>query len=184
MKKITALLATAAIISTSSFAQEINFDIENAYVGTGLALEKVSGLDVGVALVLNGGLAFMELGPGKLAAEGEITYSLLAPSEHNYDLTVMNVGTYGAYIYDINDQFFVKGRAGLVYTNIDTPSSRYYYDGYSYSSNSYDDGGIGVSTGVTGGFNITEQFAVTTGLNIILNSTNLIYLSAGAQYNF
>ncbi len=165
-KKIILSLLASALVATSSFA----LDTSKAYA-----------MGSGFAIILGGGLPVVEAGkagPGTVAVEAELTYSLMAPSlDYGYgsvDLTVMTLGAYGAYIFDINEQFFVKPRAGLVYRSYSYSNGGYYGDSISE---------IGVALGVQGGFKLNKQLDVIVGFNM-LDGGDLTHLSAGVQYHF
>ena len=180
-KKIAFSLLTAALMASSSFA----IDTSKAYGAASVALESANGYDSGFAIILGGGLPVVEagkVGPGTIAVEAELTYSLLAPSltwgNYKTELTAMTVGAYGAYIFNIDKQFFVKPRAGLVYRSYswsDNSGSSYYGD--------YSNSEIGIAFGVQGGYKLNEQLDIIVGYNLI-DGTDLTHLSAGVQYHF
>ena len=181
MKKILSTVAAAAVLATSGLASDVNFDTNKAYLSAGIAAEMMDGADTGFALVLGGGVPFMKAGPGTLAVEGEFTYSISGPSLGDWEATIMNLGAYAAWKYDINKQFYVKPRAGLVYTSVDQD-----YSGptYGYSVGSYSDSSIGLSVGVAGGYVITKNWDATVAFNMNLSDYDANYLVVGAQYNF
>ncbi len=172
MKKILSTVAAAALIATSSFA----LDTSKLYGGAGLGLESgPSGVDSGIALILDAGLPVMEAGqagPGTVAVEGEFTYSLSPMSYGSVDVTGMTLGAYGAYIMDINQQLFVKPRVGLVYRSLS-------FDGYSAADSSE----VGLAFGVQGGFKLNEKMDIIVGYNM-LDGGDWTQLSAGIQMKF
>ncbi len=180
MKKILSTVAAAAVLATSGFAGDINFDTDKAYIGAGIGMEMVDVLDSGFALVLNGGVPFMQVGPGTLAVEGEFTYSLAGPSLGDWEWTMMNLGAYTAWKFDINKQFYVKPRVGLVYTSVDLDYSGP-HSGYIGSGS---DSSIGLSVGVAGGYVINKNWDATVAFNANLSDYDANYLVVGAQYNF
>ena len=181
-KKIAFSLLTAALMASSSFA----LDTSKAYAMASVALESANTYDSGFAIILGGGLPVVEagkVGPGTIAVEAELTYSLVAPSytwgNETSEWTTMSVGAYGAYIFNIDKQFFVKPRAGLVYRS------------YSYSWNGNTTWGgydgstsdIGIAFGVQGGYKLNKQLDIIVGYNL-LDGSDLTHLSAGVQYHF
>jgi len=173
-KKITLSMLTTALMASSSFA----LDTSKAYGVASVALESATGYDSGFALIVGGGLPVVEagkVGPGTIAVEAELSYSVVAPSVGQWELTAMTAGAYGAYIFDIDKQFFVKPRAGLVYRS------------YSYSWNGNSSWGstsdIGVAFGVQGGYKLNEQLDIIVGYNFI-DGSDLTHLNAGVQYHF
>ena len=181
MKKMITSLATLALLTTSAVADENSF-----YAGAGLGLEMATDLDSGVALILMGGLPIVEkgvAGPGLIAVEGELTYSVVSPSysytnfnsSNSVDYTFTTLAAYGVYTYDITEQLFVKGRAGLVYKSVDVSIS-----GYNGSGSTSE---IGVAMGAQGGYKINDSLDVVGGLNLV-DGTDIIHLTAGVQYHF
>ena len=179
MKKILSTVAAAALLATSSFALDTN----KMYGGASLAIESgPSGMDSGMALILNGGLPVMKAGkagPGTVGVEGEFTYSIVPPSVEyqtgwtsttSVDYTYMTLAAYGVYTYDINNQFFVKPRVGLIYRSVDT-------DGFGSDSE------MGLAMGVQGGYKLNKQMDIVFGYNM-LDGSDLTHLSAGVQYRF
>ncbi|MDF1880318.1 outer membrane beta-barrel protein [Sulfurimonas sp. MAG313] len=177
-----ALLSAAAIVllNTSVFAIELN--TEGAYAGGALALESIDPLDSGIAVVLTGGVPFEQdddLGPGIFALETELTYSLISPSVDTglggtYDLSLLTLGAYAAYIYEINEQIFVKPRLGLIYKTLNSS-----YGGTTSASASE----IGLALGLQGGYKLNDQIDITVGLNLV-DSTNITHLTVGMQYHY
>jgi len=179
-KKIAFSLLTAALMASSSFA----IDTSKAYGAASVALESANGLDSGFAIILGGGLPVVEagkVGPGTIAVEAELTYSLVAPAytwgSYKSELTAMTVAAYGAYIFNIDKQFFVKPRAGLVYRSYSWSDN----SGYSYGGGSNSE--IGIALGLQGGYKLNEQLDIIVGYNL-LDGSDLTHLSAGVQYHF
>jgi len=175
-KKIAFSLLTAALMASSSFA----LDTSKAYGAASVALESANGYDSGFAIILGGGLPVVEagkVGPGTIAVEAELTYSLVSPSVGQWEKTAMTVAAYGAYIFDIDKQFFVKPRAGLVYRSYS----------YTWGASSWGGSGstsdIGIALGVQGGYKLNKQLDIIVGYNL-LDGTDLTHLSAGVQYHF
>ena len=169
MKKILSTVVLATVMATSSFA----VDTTKLYGGASLALENADGLDMGLALVLNAGLPVVkggEIGPGTLAVEGEFTYSLMAPSVGAAELSVMTLGAYGAYIFDIDKQLYVKPRLGLIYRSYDI----------NYGGDSSE---IGIALGAQAGYKLDKQLDLIVGLNLV-DGTDLTHFTAGVQYRF
>lgn len=179
MKRMISAVAAATMMATSGLA----LDTSELYGGAGLAIETASGLDAGVALVLNGGLPVVEageIGPGSVAVEGEFTYSMLAPSydygylDHHYthDLTVMTLAGYAAYVYEINEEYYVKPRIGLIFRSYELDSS------YTYGGD-----GIGIALGVGGGYHLNDQMDVYVDYTRV-DGGYLSHLTAGVVYRF
>jgi len=183
MKKVISSLAAAAVIATSGVASDVNFDTDQAYLIAGAAIENADPFDMGVAVVVGGGVPFMQAGEGTLVAEAELTYSVVAPS-YDYDFgfyggsdtveaTFMTLGAYAGYKYDIDQQFFVKPRVGLIYKSVDFDIS-----GYPGS-----DSEIGLAFGIQGGMKLNEQMDVVVGFNLV-DGSDITHITGGIQYRF
>ena len=180
MKKILATAATAAILATSSFAAD-----NSPYLIAGAGLEMLTDYDMGVALIIGGGMPLdVKVGPGKLAVEGELTYSAMAPS-YSYsgatvDFTAMTLAGYAAYSFDLSKEMFIKPRLGLIYRSYDFASN---YSGYgSYGGfGSYTE--FGIALGVQGGYKLSKEMDLIAGLNLV-DGADLIHITAGIQYHF
>jgi len=176
MKKILSAAVATALIATSSFA----LDTDKIYGGAGVALESANGFDSGFALALTGGLPVMpagEAGPGTLAVEGEFTYSIIPPAVGDFTFSAMTLAAYAAYTYDIDSQFYVKPRAGLVY--------RSYTADYSSPFGKYSDSTseIGLAFGVGGGYKLNKKMDIYLDYTM-LDGSDLTHLTAGVNYKF
>ena len=168
MKKLLLSSALAATLSVSAMA--------DSYLGAGVAYESVTDADAGVALVLNGGATVLDAGPGKIAVEGEFTYSVVSPSisvdsyyrSYDADITFMFIGAYAAYIYDITPEFYVKPRLGLVYEDVDVSSAS--------------DSDIGLSFGIGAGYNVTKE--ISTYIDFTMMESDVYHTTLGVQYHF
>lgn len=178
------------MIATSSLA----VDTSKMYAGAGLAIESASNMDSGMALVLNAGLPIIEsdeVAPGTLAVEGEFTYSVVSPSWDysgtpyytgypdyrlsytaggTYDLTVMTLAGYAVYIFDIDEQFYVRPRIGLIYRSYDL-------DGVTDKSE------LGIAVGLGGGYRVDRQIDIYLDYTLI-DGSDLTHLTAGAVFHF
>jgi len=179
-KKTALSMVSVALMASSSFA----LDTSKAYGAASVALESANGLDSGFAVILGGGLPVVEagkVGPGTIAVEAELTYSLLAPSytwgSYKSELTAMTVAAYGAYIFNIDKKFFVKPRVGLIYRSYSWSDN----SGYSYGDTSNSE--IGLAFGVQGGYKLNKKLDIIVGYNLI-DGSDLTHLSAGVQYHF
>lgn len=167
MKKVLVAMGMSCAMALSSYA------LEGFYGGAGLAIEDVDDGDVSTALVLNGGKEIRQLGPGVIGAEGELTYTLL-PHEYDvawttYDIRYLTLGAYATYRYDLDQKFYVKGRAGLnVSTATDAPS--------------YTDDGIGVAVSAQAAYRLNSHIDLNAGLTVM--SVGIKQLSFTAQYKF
>lgn len=183
MKKILSTVAAAAVLATSGLANDASFDLDKAYLIAGVAIENADyagvDTDMGLAIVLGGGLPVMKLGEGSLVTEAELTYSVMAPSADydfgyygsgSVDFTFMTLGAYAGWQYNIDKQYFVKPRVGLIYKSVD-------------SDGGGDDSEIGLALGVQGGMKLNENLDLTIGLNLV-DGMDLTHLTAGVQYHF
>ena len=183
MKKIVSSLAVAALIATSGVASDVNFDTDKAYLIAGVAAEMVDEFDMGVAVVLGGGVPFMKAGEGTLVAEGEFTYSVMSPS-YDYDFgfyggsdtveaTFMTLGAYAGWQYNLSQEYFIKPRVGLIYKSVD-----YDISGYPGS-----DSELGLAFGVQGGMPLSKEMDLIVGLNLV-DGSDIMHISGGIQYRF
>lgn len=167
MKKIVLAIVLSSLTAVASFAQG------GFYGGAGLAIEDADNMGLGSALVLNGGKEIMDLGPGRLGAEGELTYTL-APHEDdrfsaNDDIRYLTVGAYATYRYDLDKRFYVKGRAGLNVSSVsNAPSDT--------------DDGIGIAVSALGGYTFNDKIDFSSGLTVM--SVGIRQISFVAQYKF
>jgi len=162
MKKTILSLISIITISTSLSA------MDDIYVGSGVAIQDAKNLDAGLALVVNAGMPLnnVDIKVGKLGVEGELTQSILglSPNRGGSDIYFTTVGGYATYTYDINNQFYAKGRAGIVYYN---PSKSYVDDGIDPS----------VSAGV--GYKYNHDLSLYTE---ITKTDELTNLAVGVSY--
>ena len=168
IKKLLVSTVAAATLSTAVLA--------DTYAGAGLAIESVDAYDMGFALVLNGGMTLddAQIGDGKLAVEGEFSYSVVSPSTSGVDFTAMTLAGYAAYIFDINKELYIKPRAGLIYRSYDVSASRW---------GSYSNSEIGIALTVGGGYKISKEMNIFTDIALV-DGMDLIHLTAGVEYHF
>lgn len=173
LKQKGLLMIKKLLVSTVALATLSTASMADTYAGAGLALENLTGYDMGFALVLNGGMTFddVDLGPGKLAAEGEFTYSMVAPSVGTVDASLMTLGGYAAYIYNVNKELYVKPRIGLIYKSID----------YGTWIGSVSE--IGIALGVGGGYKINKKMDAYADFTLI-DGSDITHLTAGVEYHF
>ena len=184
MKKILSTAVATALLSTAAFAEEqkmpdfskVKFDTNAIYASAAVAIQSVTDMDSGVALIVTGGVPFMEINDkSNLAAEVEISQSIVDPSS---DITIFNTtistsvsittfAAYAAYSYDINPQMFAKVKAGLLYESLGGDA---------------DSSDTGISYGIQGGYNLNSKMAVTVGLDII--EADVMNTYVGVQYKY
>jgi hypothetical protein len=165
------------------------------YGGVGIGLEDLSNsvsYDPGVTLVLNGGKPIIQLGPGVLGAEGELTYTIVPlKADHRYyddELKILTLGAYATYTYDITSSFYARGKAGIVYRDYDHDSSYHYYNNTCNSCNSRNyrfsnSSKANIAIGIGGGYKINSTIRIFTDL-IFLDSFDLKQLNLGVQMSF
>ena len=91
------------------------------YVGGGIAIQDVDGFDDGLALVLNAGKNLPNVNEN-FFLEGEFTYTLDSPEWKTTELDLLTLGGYAVFLLPLDDQFNLKGRAGLAYIDVDVNS--------------------------------------------------------------
>jgi len=187
MNKLSSIVAAMVLTVTVSTASE-----NNIYAGGGLAIQSADSFDSGIALVLNGGMPIMPagtVGPGTVAVEGEFTYSISDPEKRvrflgrSFDasISIMTLGAYAAYIYDINEQFYVKPRAGIIYRSYDADAGNFDAQDYEVYTNS--DGEFGLSFGIGAGYRLSKEIDIYVDYTMI-DGSDVTHLTAGAQYHF
>lgn len=179
MKKILSAIAVVLLLSSACLAKNSN----DVYVGVGTALESVSAYDYdGMALVVNAGKPVKKVGKGMLVVEGEVSYSLIPPSydwEYSpfpYTSTYYNtaeiyfttVGLYAGYVYDINENVYIKPRIGLLYLEDD--------DEEQYST-------TGISIGVGAGYKLNKSIDLYTDYTR-LDGSYLTHFTIGVLYHY
>jgi hypothetical protein len=154
--------------------------LDNMYGGAGLAFESIDPFGMGIALVVNGGVPVVaagEVGPGVLAVEGELTFTVVPGETSGLEASLMTLGAYGAYILDISPEMYVKPRVGLIYKSIDLD-----YD-YGWGHGTASDSEIGLALGVQGGYKINETLDAVVGLNLV-DGADIVHFTAGVNYKF
>ncbi len=146
--------------------------IDDLYAGAGLAVEGVTDLEYGVALVLNVGAQVVD----NFAVEGELTRSVIDPWLDDYyaiDVTVTTLGVYGAYIFDLNRDVYLKPRIGLIYKGLE--------DGY---RGDLDEVVLAFSLGGAYRMNKTTDIFVDVKVAPEGDIEMVGHLSVGARYHF
>lgn len=101
------------------------------YIGgkAGIVKADISGFDEAINAGVYGGYNLLgkdslfaaDLSGGTLAAEGEVTTSVIDGDTNFFgDWEMTSIAVYAAYRHPITDYFYLKGRAGLVRYEIDT----------------------------------------------------------------
>ena len=124
MKKLkTAILIGSLSIAGSGITQG-NELVD--YVGGGVAIQDIDGFGDGLALVLNAGKNMSNVHEN-FSLEGEFTYTLDSPEfksgGFSMEADILTLAGYGVFILPLNDQFNLKGRAGLLYWDADIDSN-------------------------------------------------------------
>jgi opacity protein-like surface antigen len=95
----------------------------------------------------------------------------------------MTLAAYGAYIYNVNSEFYIKPRAGFIYkhASVDVTAK---VDEYAQTwSGSGSDSEFGISFGVGAGFNVSKELAVYADWTMI-DTTDINHLTVGVTYKF
>lgn len=183
MKKQLIAMALAGASATLALPAQA-FDYATAQV----AISDVnSAFDNGLSLVLTGGKDLMKSRTGMgFSIEGEFTKSIVNP-EYDYRWSTWNdtleidyytLGGYGVVSFPLTPQFALRGKAGLLYKDVDWDMTDF-RDG---TVRTYNDDGIEFTAGAG------AVFKVSSALNLIAEYTvideNIDHLSAGAQFRF
>ncbi len=171
MKKLPiTLLAGSLVLGGAGIAQanEI-FD----YAGGGIAIQDLDGFDDGMALVLTAGKNMADVHEN-FYLEGEFTYTLSSPEFDTFggsiEVDLFTLGGYGAFVHPLNDQFNLKGRAGLVYWDSDVDPSSILIG---------DDDGIELSFGFGAEYMLNDEMKITFDYTII--ESDLTHLGLGVK---
>lgn len=164
MKKLhTAILAGSLCLAGAGIAQA-NELVD--YAGGGIAIQDVDGFDDGLALVLNAGKNMPDVHEN-FYLEGEFTYTISSPEIEfiggSVEINIFTLAGYAAYILPLNEQFNLKGRAGLLYEDIDADS---------FGS----DSDIGLSFGFGGEYVLNDGMKLTLDYTIIESDVSHIGL--------
>ncbi|QFR50250.1 porin family protein [Sulfurimonas lithotrophica] len=168
MKNIILTIISLSTLTIHTYAK-VPVDENDIYLGAGFAIQSADKLDSGLGLILKGGFPFKNLkdGPGNLGVEAEFTHSIISPSKGSYEVDFSTLGGYATYTYEFTEDFYAKGRAGMVY--------------YSVDKSSYGNDGMEVSVGIGAGYQFSEN------INFYIDHTvtdELSNFSLGAEYKF
>ena len=178
MQKILSTIVATAVLSTGAFA--LDFIDGKYYGGVGMGIEDFSyysSYDPGVTLVVNGGKPIVKLGPGTIGAETEFTYTIVPMSYarryySDSELTVMTLGAYATYTYDLSQQLYARAKLGVV-------ARDYSYNNSYHSSRNR----AGEAAGIGAGYKFNENMRVFSDL-IMIDGSNLKQMNFGLQLNF
>lgn len=172
-------LGVALAIGASSASAEMPFDSANA----GIAIQSVSDLDSGIALVVNASKKQPNINEN-LSFEGEFSYSLSAPSSEDTifgtsvktEFTILTLAGYGVYTHSISSQLNVFGRVGILYESISGEAC----SGSTCFSADESDTGLSYGAGVQ--FNISDTMAVRADYTII--EADVSHIGVGVKMGF
>lgn len=166
MKKTVALLVAVVVFSsTLSIARA-----EGRFMGvkTGLILIDVSGVDNVIPVGVIYGRELDQITPG-FWIEGEFNLGLLGGDvSGGGDLDIWTIAAYGAYRYPVSDTSYLKGKAGLLYEDVEIRS--------------VSDDDINLSLGIGGGFKIDDRLTIEAEFTVIESDIN--FLSVGLHCRF
>ena len=172
MNKLRILIATSMLAMVGSVNAA-----GNDYLNAQLAIADVDGYDEGIAGVVTYGMPLPQVHQN-FFVEGEFTSTLADPDAviggTSVEASYYTLGAYAVYAHPISDDIKLRGRAGLLYYDLDVSASG--------SGIRASDDGFELTFGVGATFN------VATDLNVIAEYTviedDITHLSAGVQYHF
>jgi predicted porin len=167
MKKILAITAVSAVLSTGAIAGEL-------YGSVGAAMTTLSYWDSGVSLVATAGMKLDNVTPN-FAVEVEMSQTVVDPSApgiSSWDLSIFGLGAYAVYNFNIPDtSITVKPRLGL-----------------NYESWSVDGAWAGSEVGTTSlSYGVGANYPLSSGLSVYADFTDKgssNNIGAGVQMNF
>lgn len=178
MKKILFTVSAAALLSLSCSALEL--DTDHAYAGGGIAFESINPFSTGMAIVLTGGAPLSKkgkIGPGSIVTEGEFTYTLSKGEVGSLHASLMTIGAYGGYIYNLTPEIYLKPRLGLIYKSVTMD-----YAGWGGTA-SATDSKIGIAFGLLAGYTLTKELDLYAGYKLVEGS-DITHFTIGANYRF
>lgn len=170
-------------------AMEIN---PKYYGGAGLAVQKVdiNGYNNGLGLELTAGADLTD----KFGAEVELTFPISEPDESfgpiNMDLAVTSFAFFGTAFKEIDDQFAVFAKLGLMYRSLSYDSNQSGSSsvsvtdssGRTWSAGVKDESDVGLSSSVGMLFSLMPKVAVRAAFTFV--DKNVSYFSVGGNYRF
>lgn len=170
-------------------AMEIN---PKYYGGAGLAVQKVdiNGFNNGLGLELTAGADLTD----KFGAEVELTFPVSEPDEShgpiNMDLAVTSFAFFGTAFKEIDDQFAVFAKLGLMYRSLNYDSNQSGSSsvtviddsGKTWSAGVKDESDVGLSSSVGMLFSLMPKVAVRAAFTFV--DKNVSYFSVGGNYRF
>lgn len=189
MTKTVKTMVVVALVGSSLMGDAMS----GMYIGVGVAHEKGGSsdgsYDAGKALVLTAGMPLpKDTFIDNMYAEAELTQTIDAHTAsgtyYSAEAKYTTVGFYGAYKYDINKDWYVKPRIGLLYAktsvSIDVSSSFY------SASSSMDETSFDMAYSVVGGYKLNKNVDITFGFNNadFVPFDSLYQFTVGANYNF
>ena len=170
-------------------AMEIN---PKYYGGAGLAVQKVdiNGFNNGLGLELTAGADLTD----KFGAEVELTFPVSEPDEShgpiNMDLAVTSFAFFGTAFKEIDDQFAVFAKLGLMYRSLNYDSNQSGSssvtvtddNGRTWSAGVKDESDVGLSSSVGMLFSLMPKVAVRAAFTFV--DKNVSYFSVGGNYRF
>jgi len=124
IKLFLSTLTIVALLSSNLFAEEKQAPTksssksnEKTYVGIGLGLTEVTGLDTGFSLMLNAGKALPNVSKA-FGVEGSFSHSVVDPSINNVDLTVTTVAGYGTFNFELTPKINLMPKVGILYERL------------------------------------------------------------------
>lgn len=163
------LLAAASVSAQNS----------GSYANVQIALPDVSGFSGGLSLIGTYGMPMNKLMPNagkELSIEAELTTTVTNPDTTmlglTYEASYFTLAGYGVYTMDLNPQFAVRGRAGLLFESVDIEGQ--------FGTGS--ETGFGLSLGVGAVYKLGGTMNLVAEYTII--ESDISHLSAGIQMKF
>lgn len=169
-QKLFALLAVMAMgLSGAASAEPFN----RYFTAQGALADVDGGFDNGLSAVVTYGIRVPEMHKN-FSVETEFTTSVFKPERTEagttYDASYYTLAGYGVYSHPLNNKFHLRGRAGILYSDIEAGSAA--------GSGSEDAFDLSFGFGVTVNMSKTSRFI----LEYTVVQPDITHISAGMQF--
>lgn len=172
------------MLAAMSIAIATNAGLASAdNIGAGLAIQKVTDMDSGTALVVNGSKNLNNIS-NNFSVEGEFTYSLdpinagdsIDSPGVSGEVTILTLAGYAVYTLPVAEKLSVFGRLGLLYESLSVEAC------FQSVCASEDDSESGLSYGVGANYQLSETFGLRADYTRIEDDVS--HFGVGATFLF
>jgi hypothetical protein len=199
MKKITmSAFIAMSVLSSIASAQDTIIDsvVEKMYVGVALITENTPDNKSGTALSLTVGAPIFEDADkfiGILGVDFDITQTITPTETEKFlgswtEASYTNVALYATWRYDFDASWYIKPRAGMLYSMADFKvKGAVAGSAYAHMFESADNDELTVALSILGGYKIDKNLEVLFGLydnDSLMPFDNYYTVGAGVNWNF